>query len=84
MQTQVTVKNGDSADSRGYGVDEALSSYNEHLRQPALHVTLRRTQAAPTPIFNFSRSKTYRHDKETVHSFRDAEILRTASAGTET
>jgi len=75
IQTQVTIKNGDSAALGGHAIDDAVASYN------------RDGAPAPTgnqsPLFNLSRSKGYNHIKNQYVIFVTPEILRTASSGTE-
>lgn len=80
MQTQVTVKNGDSAALGGYAVDNAFSGYN---REPTRVNTGAQAPGGTTPLFNFSRSKSYVHNKQQYVIFVTPEVLRTASAGTE-
>jgi pilus assembly protein CpaC len=79
LQTQVTVKNGDSAALGGYAVDSALSGYN---REPTRSVGNAQSGSS-SPLFNLSRSKSFRRDKQQYIIFVTPEILRTASAGTE-
>lgn len=81
LQTEVNVKNGDSAAIGGYAIDDAISGFN---REP----TARSGAPAPaggsqSPLFNMNRSKGYRHDKQQYVIFVTPEILRTASSGTE-
>ncbi len=81
MQTQITVKNGDSAAIGGYAVDQAISAYNREPTRAAPNI--QSEGGSSTPIFNFTRSKGYRRDKQQYIIFVTPEILRTASAGTE-
>ncbi len=74
IQTQVTIKNGDSAALGGHGIDEALANYN---RTPT------GTTGSGSPIFNLQRSKDYVHTKQQYVIFVTPEIIRTAAAGTE-
>ena len=80
LQTQVTIKNGDSAALGGYSVDQSLSGFN---REPTRAVGNAQAPGGTTPLFNLTRSKSYRHDKQQYIIFVTPEILRTASAGTE-
>ncbi len=80
LQTQVTIKNGDSAALGGYAVDSALSGYN---REPTRSVGGAQAPGTSSPLFNLSRSKSFRRDKQQYIIFVTPEILRTASAGTE-
>ncbi len=81
LQTQVTVKNGDSAALGGNAIEQALSGYN---REPQQGGASQLQQAAPsTQIFNFQRSKNFKHDKQQYVIFVTPEVIRTASAGTE-
>lgn len=80
LQTQVTIKNGDSAALGGYAVDQSLAGFN---REPTRSAAGAQAPGGSTPIFNFSRSKSYRHDKQQYIIFVTPEILRTASAATE-
>lgn len=82
LQTQVTVKNGDSAALGGNAIEQALAGYN---REPSVG-------GAPGgagggggggQLFNLQRSKNYQRDKQQYVIFITPEILRTASAGTE-
>jgi len=77
LQTQITVKNGDSAALGGHAIDEALASYNRD--SPA-------GSAGPSgssPLFDVSRSKSFNRTKQQYVIFVTPEILRTASSGTE-
>src|SRR5262249_2206030 len=58
IQTQVTIKNGDSAALGGYGVDNAVSAYN---KDPG---STGGGAGGGSPIFNMTRSKTFRRDKQ--------------------
>lgn len=78
IQTQVNVKNGDSAAIGGSAVDNAIAGYN---REP--NRSLNGGGSSGTPIFNLSRSKGFRHDKQQYVIFVTPEVIRTASAGTE-
>ncbi len=81
LQTQVIIKNGDSAALGGYAIDEALSGYN---RDPTRSVS--GTQEPPgqgTAIFDLTRSKKYNRNKQQYVIFVTPEIIRTASAATE-
>lgn len=78
IQTQVNVKNGDSAAIGGSAIDNALAGYN---REPSRSVSTGATSG--TPIFNLNRSKSFRHDKQQYVIFVTPEVIRTASAGTE-
>jgi pilus assembly protein CpaC len=81
LQTQVTIKNGESAALGGYAVDQALAGYN---REPTRSVQgIGQTSGGTTPLFNLQRSKKFQRDKQQYVIFVTPEILRTASAGTE-
>jgi len=81
LQTQITIKNGDSAALGGFAVDRALSGYN---RQPTPSIPGQpQEQGEASPLFNLERSKQYIHGKQQYVIFVTPEILRTASAGTE-
>ncbi len=80
MQTKVNIKNGDSAALGGYGIDNALAGYN---RDPQRSVSGGQSGGNASPIFNFTRTKTFRHDKQQYVIFVTPEVLRTASAGTD-
>ncbi len=80
MQTKVNIKNGDSAALGGYGIDNALAGYN---RDPQRTVSTGNNSGNASPIFNFNRTKGFRHDKQQYVIFVTPEVLRTASAGTD-
>lgn len=81
LQTQVTIKNGDSAALGGNAIEQSLSGYN---REPQQGGAAQLQQAAPaTQLFNFQRSKNFKHDKQQYVIFVTPEVIRTASAGTE-
>jgi pilus assembly protein CpaC len=80
IQTQVNVKNGESAALGGYAVDNALAGYN---REPTRKVDGAGGGSGSTPLFNLTRSKGFRHDKQQYVIFVTPEVIRTASAGTE-
>jgi len=75
IQTQVTIKNGDSAALGGHAIDDAVASYNRDGNPQG--------NGNQTPLFNLSRSKGYNHIKNQYVIFVTPEILRTASSGTE-
>lgn len=81
LQTEINIKNGDSAAIGGYAIDDSVSGFN---REPTRRAD---TGAAggsnQSPLFNMSRSKGYKHDKQQYVIFVTPEILRTASSGTE-
>lgn len=79
LQTQVTVKNGESAAIGGNAIDQALAGYNKEPTRSG------GAQAAgqTTPLFNFTRSKGFRRDKSQFIIFITPEVIRTASAATE-
>lgn len=79
LQTQVTVKNGDSAALGGNAIEQSLSGYNRPASQPGSGGGA----PAGTQLFNLQRGKDYRRDKQQYVIFITPEILRTASAGTE-
>ena len=80
MQTKVNIKNGDSAALGGYGIDNALAGYN---RDPQRSVSTGNGGQSGSPIFNFNRTKGFRHDKQQYVIFVTPEVLRTASSGTD-
>jgi pilus assembly protein CpaC len=81
IQTQVNVKNGESAALGGNAVDNAIAGYN---REPTRRVDGAGNSAGgSTPLFNLTRSKGFRHDKQQYVIFVTPEVIRTASAGTE-
>jgi len=80
MQTKVNIKNGDSAALGGYGIDNALAGYN---REPQRVPTGGNNNGNSSPLFNFNRTKGFRHDKQQYVIFVTPEVLRTASAGTD-
>ncbi|MBI1859296.1 MAG: pilus assembly protein N-terminal domain-containing protein [Deltaproteobacteria bacterium] len=81
LQTQVTIKNGDSAALGGFAVDQALSGYN---REPTRQVTgVGNAAGGSTPIFNLTRSKKFQHDKQQYVIFVTPEIINSAGAATE-
>ncbi len=81
LQTQVTIKNGDSAALGGNAIEQALSGYN---REPTQNGASQFQQAAPsTQLFNLQRSKSFRRDKAQYVIFVTPEVIRTASTGTE-
>lgn len=79
MQTKVNIKNGDSAALGGYGIDNAIAGYN---RDPQRSVSTGGAQSG-SPIFNFNRTKGFRHDKQQYVIFVTPEVIRTASSGTD-
>lgn len=80
LQTQVIVKNGDSAALGGYAIDEALSGYN---REPSRGLADSEDTSNTTALFNLERSKNYSRNKTQYVIFVTPEVIRTASAGTE-
>ncbi|MCB0416938.1 MAG: BON domain-containing protein [Bdellovibrionaceae bacterium] len=81
LQTQVIIKNGDSAALGGFAVDEALSGYN---REPDRNVSGGgQGQQQGSPLFNLNRGKNFRRNKQQYIIFVTPEVIRTASAGTE-
>jgi pilus assembly protein CpaC len=82
LQTQVTVKNGDSAALGGNAIEQALAGYN---REPSVGGTPGGAGGGGSAgqLFNLQRSKNYQRDKQQYVIFITPEILRTASAGTE-
>jgi len=82
LQTQVTVKNGDSAALGGNAIEQALAGYN---REPSVGGTPGGAGGGGNAgqLFNLQRSKNYQRDKQQYVIFITPEILRTASAGTE-
>lgn len=80
IQTKVNIKNGDSAALGGYAIDNALAGYN---RDPQRTVSNNNNSGNSSPIFNFNRTKGFRHDKQQYVIFVTPEVLRTASAGTD-
>jgi pilus assembly protein CpaC len=81
LQTQVTIKNGDSAALGGNAIEQALSGYN---REPTQSGAGQFQQASPaTQLFNLHRSKNFRRDKQQYVIFVTPEMIRTAGAGTE-
>lgn len=77
LQTQVIIKNGESAALGGNAVDQSLSNYNK------LPGGQGAQGAGGTPIFNFSRSKAFVRNKSQYIIFVTPEVIRTASAATE-
>lgn len=75
IQTQVTIKNGDSAALGGYAIDNALAEYN---REPS-------SKGGPTgtPLVNLQRSKGFQRDKQQFIIFVTPEVIRSAASGTE-
>lgn len=81
LQTQVTVKNGDSAALGGNAIEQALSGYN---REPQTGGAQGGQQGgSTTQLFNLQRSKNFKRDKQQYVIFVTPEVIRTASAGTE-
>jgi pilus assembly protein CpaC len=80
IQTKVNIKNGDSAALGGYAIDNALAGYNV---DPQRSVSNGSGGGTASPIFNFNRTKGFRHDKQQYVIFVTPEVLRTASAGTD-
>jgi pilus assembly protein CpaC len=81
LQTQVTIKNGDSAALGGNAIEQALSGYN---REPTQTGGGQFQQAAPsTQLFNFQRSKNFKRDKQQYVIFVTPEVIKSASTGTE-
>jgi pilus assembly protein CpaC len=83
LQTQITVKNGDSAALGGNAVDSALSGYNREPTTSARGGGAGGGGGGGTPIFNLQRSKSFVRNKNQYVIFVTPEILRTASSGTE-
>lgn len=81
LQTQITIKNGDSAALGGHAIDEAVASYNRD-GTPAAGGGAP-GGAGQSPLFNLSRSKGIVHLKQQYVIFVTPTILRTASSGTE-
>lgn len=81
LQTQVIVKNGESAALGGYAVDQALSGYN---REPTRSVPgIGNTSGGSTPLFNLTRSKKFQRDKQQYVIFVTPEIISSAGAATD-
>lgn len=80
LQTQVTVKNGDSAALGGNAIEQALAGYN---REPSTGGGSSSGAPQGSQIFNLQRGKNFRHDKQQYVIFITPEVLRTAGAGTE-
>lgn len=94
LQTQVTVKNGDSAALGGYALDNATADYN---RSPSSRASQAAGAAGAgggpngqgtadqggSPLLNFQRSKGFNRDKQQFIIFVTPEVIRTAGAGTE-
>ncbi len=77
LQTQITIKNGDSAALGGYAIDQALAGYNREPAQPSA------AQTPGSPLFNFTRSKNYQHNKQQYVIFITPEVIQTAASATE-
>lgn len=81
LQSQVIVKNGESAALGGYSVDQALSGYN---REPTRSVSGSGEGAGgTTPLFNLTRSKKFQRDKQQYIIFVTPEVINTAGAATD-
>lgn len=76
LQTQVTIKNGESAALGGSAIDEALADYNRAAPRSG-------GAQSGSPIFNFQRSKSFKRKKNQYVIFITPEVIRTASAATE-
>ncbi len=83
LQTQVTVKNGDSAALGGNAIEQAISGYNREPSQGGAGQIPQQGGGSSTQIFNFQRSKNFKRDKQQYVIFVTPEVIRTASAGTE-
>lgn len=80
LQTQVTVKNGDSAALGGYALDNITADYNKPSRAPT------GAQGAGTtgsPVFNLERSKNFERKKQQFIIFVTPEVIRSAGAATD-
>ena len=77
LQTQVVIKNGESAALGGNAVDQSLSSYNKNPQSSGAQA------ANSTPLFNFQRGKSFVRTKTQYIIFVTPEVIRTASAATE-
>jgi pilus assembly protein CpaC len=77
IQTQVTIKNGESAALGGSAFDNALSNYNKPRQQQ------QGNQNPGSPLFNMVRSKSFNRDKSQFIIFVTPEVIRTASSATE-
>lgn len=75
IQTQVTIKNGESAALGGSAFDNALSNYNKPKSSSG--------QQQGSPLFNMTRSKSFSRDKSQFIVFVTPEVIRTASSATE-
>lgn len=80
LQTQITIKNGDSAALGGHSIDEAVASYN---RDGNPSGGGQQGGGNQTALFDLSRSKGLNHIKQQYVIFVTPEVLRTASSGTE-
>ncbi len=78
LQTQVVIKNGESAALGGNAVDQSLSSYNKNPQSSG-----GAQSANSTPLFNFQRGKSFVRTKTQYIIFVTPEVIRTASAATE-
>lgn len=82
LQTQVTIKNGDSAALGGNAIEQSLSGYNREPNQNAAASQFQQ-QGPQTQLFNLQRSKSFKRDKQQYVIFVTPEVIRTASSGTE-
>jgi pilus assembly protein CpaC len=86
LQTQVTVKNGDSAALGGYALNNATADYN---RSPSSRGSGGGggagggQQDQGSPLLNFQRAKGFERKKQQFIIFVTPEVIRTAGAGTE-
>lgn len=83
LQTQVSLKNGDSAALGGYAVDQAIAGYNRPPVAPTSPQMQQNAGTSQTPLFNFTRSKGFMRNKQQYVIFVTPEVLRSATAGTE-
>lgn len=84
LQTQVTVKSGDSAALGGYALDNITADYN---RNPTSRQAGQGGAGAQgpggNPIFNLERSKNFERKKQQFIIFVTPEVIRTAGAATD-
>lgn len=80
IQTQVTIKNGDSAALGGYALDNITADYN---RNPTSRGGQGGQGQQGNPLFNLERSKNFERKKQQFIIFVTPEVVRTAGAATD-
>lgn len=80
IQTQITVKSGESAALGGNAINEAVATYNREGGQAG---SGQQAQSPGSSLFNMNRSKSFNAIKQQYVIFVTPEVLRSAGAATD-